>query len=64
QVPRNHIHGPKTLLTRRIPSNPRYQHIKSRLDTGKEELSHSVQAEWPPCVPRERRKFSPLVSQG
>lgn len=30
----------------------------------REELSHSLQAEWTPCVPREWRDFSPLVSQG
>uniref|UniRef100_A0A8C8UHT0 Centrosomal protein 41 n=1 Tax=Peromyscus maniculatus bairdii TaxID=230844 RepID=A0A8C8UHT0_PERMB len=29
---RRHIGNPE-YLTRRIPQNPRYQHIKSRLDT-------------------------------
>uniref|UniRef100_A0A8C6DZE1 Centrosomal protein 41 n=1 Tax=Moschus moschiferus TaxID=68415 RepID=A0A8C6DZE1_MOSMO len=30
---RRHIGNPE-YLTRRIPQNPRYQHVKSRLDTG------------------------------
>ncbi|EDL13731.1 testis specific gene A14, isoform CRA_b [Mus musculus] len=29
---RRHIGNPE-YLTRRIPQNPRYQHVKSRLDT-------------------------------
>uniref|UniRef100_A0A2K5QL98 Centrosomal protein 41 n=1 Tax=Cebus imitator TaxID=2715852 RepID=A0A2K5QL98_CEBIM len=30
---RRHIGNPE-YLTKRIPQNPRYQHVKSRLDTG------------------------------
>uniref|UniRef100_A0A8C3W7Z3 Centrosomal protein 41 n=1 Tax=Catagonus wagneri TaxID=51154 RepID=A0A8C3W7Z3_9CETA len=37
---RRHIGNPE-YLTKRIPQNPRYQHIKSRLDTGAVYLTSS-----------------------
>lgn len=60
----NVVWWPSWVSNLRRGSVPCPSFVPSFFLEAREELCHSLQAEWTPCVPREWRNFSPLVSQG